>query len=60
MPIGHWKDILIDFITGLPMFNKFDAILVVINQLIKIKYFIITNITANTRNMVELFLYHIY
>ena len=55
MPIGCWKDILINFITNLPISNKSDVILVVIDQLIKIKYFIIINIIINTKNMANIF-----
>jgi len=42
IPEKPWIHILVDFITGLPLAQGYDSILVVVDQLTKIVHFILT------------------
>ena len=40
IPIRPWTDITLDFVTGLPPSNSYNAVLIVINRLTKERYYI--------------------
>jgi len=40
IPDRLWLDIVIDFVTGLPLYENIDAILIVVNRLSKERYYI--------------------
>ena len=60
VPSGRWKDISMDFVTGLPESNGFDAILVVVDRLTKMRHFIPTNTTIGAIGTADLLMRHIY
>jgi len=43
VPVGPWSEISMDFIDQLPILNKYDAILVVVDRLTKWSIFIPTD-----------------
>lgn len=46
--------------TGLPTSEGYDAVLVVIDQLIKMRHFIPTHTTATAETVADLYVNHIY
>ena len=58
VPTDWWKDILINFVTGLPILtnwkeNSYDFILVIIDQLTKMVYYKPIKITINAQGLAE-------
>ena len=59
VPVKRWADWSMDFVTGLPMSNGFDCILVVVDRLTKIRHFIPTNTTIDALGTAELLVRHV-
>ena len=58
VPIHWWKDLSIDFVTGLPILanwkgNSYKSILVIIDQLMKIVHYISVKITINAPGLAK-------
>ena len=56
VPMYCWKDLLIDFVIGLPVFKKWksetcNSILVIVDRLIKMVYYKLVQVTINTRGL---------
>lgn len=51
IPQKRWESISLDFITGLPISSKFDALLVVVDRLTKMSHFIPTTTTCSASNL---------
>ena len=49
-----------DFVTGLLVSEGYNAILVVIDRLTKMRHFIPTNTTASAETVADLFVNHVY
>jgi hypothetical protein len=60
VPKMIWESISMDFITGLPLSNGFDAILVVVDRLSKMAHFIPTTTTVTAEGLAKLFQDHIW
>lgn len=59
MPLKRWVDLSMDFVTGLPLSNGFDAVLVVVDRLTKMRHFIPINTTASARDVAEMIVKHV-
>ena len=57
---GAWHHISMDFITGLPWSNGFNAILVIVCQLTKIQHFIPCGDTCTAGQLAELYARHVF
>jgi len=55
IPEKPWAHILVDFITKLPLAHKYNSILVVVNRLTKMVYFIPTTEKTLAEGLVRLF-----
>ena len=55
IPEKPWIHILADFITKLPLAQEYNTILVVVDQLTKIMYFILTTERTSVEGLVRLF-----
>ena len=58
VPTHHWKNFLMDFVTGLPLSanrkrDNYDSILIIVNCLIKMMNYKPVKITINTPKLVE-------
>jgi len=60
IPERPWQDISVDFITHLPKSNGFDAILVVVDRLTKIRHYVPCLITDSAEEVARLFVREIY
>lgn len=60
VPNQRWKDISMDFVTGLPSSDGKDAILVVVDRLTKMRHFIATTVEASAEVVADLYVTHIY
>jgi hypothetical protein len=60
IPERPWQDISIDFITHLPKSNGFDAILVVVDRLTKMRHYIPCLMTDSAEEVARLFVREIY
>lgn len=49
-----------DFVTGLPVSEGFDAVLVVVDRLTKMRHFIATNTTATAETVADLYVNNVY
>lgn len=49
-----------DFVTGLPLSYGFDAIIVVVGRLTKMRHLILYNTTAGTKGVTTMFLTHVW
>lgn len=56
VPERPWQDISMDFVTGLPTSNEYDAILVVVDRLSKMRHLIPCHTTANAEDVAKMFL----
>ncbi|HEX8609391.1 MAG TPA: reverse transcriptase domain-containing protein [Pedobacter sp.] len=59
-PEKRWDDISMDFITGLPLSEGYDAILVVVDHLSKMAHYIPCNTTLDAEGFAQLFVDHIF
>ena len=60
IPDRRWKDISIDFVTGLPFSNGFDAVLVVVDRLTKRRHFVACQTTCTAADLAELFVQRVW
>jgi hypothetical protein len=60
IPERAWKDVSMDFITHLPMCEGYNAILVVVCRLTKMKHFIPCNDTCDAEEVARLYLKYIW
>lgn len=60
VPIRPWQEVSMDFVTGLPTSEGFDAILVVVDRLTKMRYIIPCNETATAPVITRRYLYHVW
>lgn len=60
VPNQRWKDISMDFVTGLPMSDGKDAILVVVDRLTKMRHFVATTIEASAETVADLYVNNVY
>jgi len=56
VPDKPWEDISMDFATGLPECEGYDAIWVVVDRLSKMRYFVPCRTTVDARGLAEMFL----
>jgi len=56
VPKKQWEDISMDFITGLPECEGYDAIWVVVDRLSKMRHFVPCQTTVDARGLAEMFL----
>jgi transposase InsO family protein len=59
-PERPWKDIAMDFFTGLPTLRGHDAIWVVVDRLTKMRHFIPCSTTIDAEGLANLFMTHIF
>src|SRR5258705_8214543 len=60
VPFQRWSSVSLDFITGLPMSNGFDALLVVVDRLSKMAHYIPTTSDVNSKQLAKLFFDNIF
>ena len=62
LPIPHqsWRDISMDFVTGLPWSDGFDSILVIVDRLTKMSHFIPCRSDCSARDLADLFIDKIF
>lgn len=60
LPKASWTSISVDFITGLPEQEGYDAIMVVVDGLTKMAHYIPTTKTVSSADTAELFLNHVW
>jgi hypothetical protein len=60
VPDRLWRDISIDFVTGLPLSDSHNAIWVVINDLTKMRHLIPCSTTINAKELANLFIMNIF
>jgi hypothetical protein len=60
IPDRPWRDISVDFITHLPLSNGFDAILVVVDRLTKMRHYVPCHMTDGAEEAARLFIREIY
>ncbi len=60
VPEQRWKDISMDFVTGLPHSEGNDSILVVVDRLTKMRHFLPTTTTASAADVAELYVRNIF
>lgn len=60
VPQRAWQDISMDFITHLPPSNDYDAIMVVVDRLTKMKHFLPCHGTINAEGVADQYLKHIW
>jgi transposase InsO family protein len=60
VPVRPWKSISMDFVTGLPLVDGYDAIWVVADRLTKMRHFVACSSTASAQDLADLFLLHIW
>jgi hypothetical protein len=56
VPEKPWEDISMDFVTGLPECEGYDAICVVVDRLLNMRHFIPCRTTIDARGLAEMFL----
>ena len=60
IPERNWKEILMDFITDLPVSHSFNLILVVVDRLTKQVHFVLTHKLLNALGLAQLFITNIF
>ena len=60
VPTTPWKEVALDFVTGLPQVGEFNAICVVIDRLTKQRHYIPCSDTIDARGMGNLYYTHIF
>lgn len=59
IPNQAWQDISMDFITHLPASQGYNAILVVVDYLTKMKHFLLYKGTCDSKEVAQLYIEHI-
>jgi len=60
IPVRPWEDISMDFITGLPWSDGFNAVWVVVDRLSKMRHFIPCRDTCTAVELADLFVNHVF
>ena len=60
VPVRRWSSVSLDLITGLPMANGFNALLVVVDRLSKAAHYIKTTTDVNSKQIAQLFFDNIF
>ncbi|KAH0602480.1 uncharacterized protein H6S33_008819, partial [Morchella sextelata] len=62
LPISEqpWQEVSMDFVTGLPESEGYDAIMVVVDRLTKMRHFLPCNTTVNSEDVARLYLRNIW
>jgi hypothetical protein len=60
IPTRAWQDLSMDFITHLPLSNGYDAIMVVVDRLTKMRHFIPCNGTCDAEEAARLYTLHVW
>jgi hypothetical protein len=60
IPERSWQHISIDFITHLPLSNGFDAVLVIVDRLTKMRHYVPCHMTDNAEDVSRIFIREIY
>ena len=60
VPVKRWSSVSLDLITGLPMSNGFNALLVVVDRLSKVAHYIKTTTDVNSKQIARLFFDNIF
>ncbi|KAH0603285.1 uncharacterized protein H6S33_007607 [Morchella sextelata] len=56
IPEQPWQEVSMDFVTGLPESEGYNAIMVVVDRLTKMRYFLSCNTTINSEDVAQLYL----
>jgi hypothetical protein len=60
VPERSWQHISVDFITHLPLSNGYDAVLVVVDRLTKMRHYVPCLMTSNAEDVARIFVREIY
>ncbi|KAH0608772.1 uncharacterized protein H6S33_001000, partial [Morchella sextelata] len=60
IPEQPWQEVSMDFITGLPESEGYDAIMVVVDRLTKMRHLLPCNTTVNSEDLAQLYLRNIW
>ena len=60
IPERSWQHISVDFITHLPLSNGFDAVLVIVDRLTKMRHYVPCHMTDNAEDVSRIFIREIY
>ena len=60
VPFQHWSSVSLDLITGLPLSNGFDGLLVVVDRLSKMAHYIPTTTDITSKGIARLFFDNIF
>ena len=60
VPFQRWSSVSLDLITGLPLSNRFDALLVVVDRLSKMAHYIPTTMDVTSKGIARLFFDNIF
>jgi transposase InsO family protein len=60
IPERAWRDISMDFITHLPLSQGYDAVLVIVDRLTKMRHLIPCKATCNSEETARLYLHHVW
>ena len=60
VPERRWRHITMDFVTGLPLVNGFDAVLNVVDRLSKLRHIIPCSTTITSKDLAKLFIDHVW
>ncbi|KAH0610717.1 uncharacterized protein H6S33_011144 [Morchella sextelata] len=60
IPEQPWQEISMDFVTGLLESEGYDAIMVVVDRLTKMRHLLLCNTTVNSENVAQLYLRNIW
>ena len=60
IPDGAWRHISMDFIVGLPWLNGYNAILIVVCRLTKMRHFIPCRDTCSAEQLTDLYAWNIF
>jgi hypothetical protein len=60
IPERSWQHISVDFITHLPLSNGYDAVLVIVDRLTKMRHYVPCHMTDNAEDVSRIFIREIY
>jgi hypothetical protein len=60
IPERSWQHISVDFITSLPLSNGYDAVLVIVDRLTKMRHYVPCHMTDNAEDVSRIFIREIY